>query len=793
MELGEIKEESERGEAVAGIPSHASSGQGRRNSKLGRFFSKSVSTPSASAQPENKAQGPRIVALKPLASASDVSAVSYCPLVQMKVMVEVHLAMAFVRVTGTWRKTNDMGRDTAFVFELPTSHKTSVMSATVSLDNGVVFDTVIVEATPALGNYRQKEGRGMAKAMKMYRERCGRSVSEYDPEMFTLPFHGSSWSKADITVDFLLPANYKSSGYEIRIPMKLESESLTRPVAETLDLKAKINSGTELVRWRCDSHPMVEVDASIGEKTFKSLFTKFRNNLSKNFSGNFSGSMDYEEVQNVAALQTKFIQLKKDGGGRGISNNDVVISYAPLLKQTQSMNSILCTALYNSDTMCAFIMPPNVRPAGSRAHPRSIVFLLDRSGSMGFTGVMDAANKALCVGLDQLQPGDKFAICAYDHRQYWFAASEGVINENLTPGALKVQVYEGLPNCGGKGALAEASRTNVKIAKEWVSKIEAGGLTDILTPIQQSMVLMGADDQGGLADGSLPMVFLVTDGAVENERGICKYVSARAPSCRYFTFGIGSCCNAYFLRLLSSIGRGYCDVSLTPQGLERQMVELFRHASEPVLIDIAIKIPDSLAVTDLEFCPLGVPDMYRGGPVVCCIKFKGKISSSKSKRPYLVVEGKTPRRIGSQDWSEKVELVHSPKIPLRKVFAKQQLEQLIAAAWLEDYNTSKGKQLRKKAVDLATAESIPSPFTQMIAFETNAEDDRAVRLPSRNLDPDKVKNGVIFVGAAVAGAAAFGSVAATLANIASTGAEVAEIGEACECCEIFECCECCEM
>ena len=41
---------------------------------------------------------------------------------------------------------------------------------------------------------------------------------------------------------------------------------------------------------------------------------------------------------------------------------------------------------------------------------------------------------------DQLQPEDKFAICAYDHRQYWFAKS----HKNAAT-TLDVQVYEGLP------------------------------------------------------------------------------------------------------------------------------------------------------------------------------------------------------------------------------------------------------------------------------------------------------------------------------------------------------------
>ena len=85
-------------------------------------------------------------------------------------------------------------------------------------------------------------------------------------------------------------------------------------------------------------------------------------------------------------------------------------------------------------------------------------------------------------------------------------------------------------------------------------------------------------------------------------------MSHLSQSCRFFTFGIGTCCNAYFLRLLSSIGRGYCDVSLTPNGIKEQMVELFRHASEPVLVGISIKIPTS-ELTGLEFCPLSVPDM----------------------------------------------------------------------------------------------------------------------------------------------------------------------------------------
>ena len=48
--------------------------------------------------------------------------------------------------------------------------------------------------------------------------------------------------------------------------------------------------------------------------------------------------------------------------------------------------------------------------------PRDVIFLLDRSGSMG-GGPMDAARAALIAGLKDLTPNDRFNICAFDNLQ----------------------------------------------------------------------------------------------------------------------------------------------------------------------------------------------------------------------------------------------------------------------------------------------------------------------------------------------------------------------------------------
>lgn len=54
---------------------------------------------------------------------------------------------------------------------------------------------------------------------------------------------------------------------------------------------------------------------------------------------------------------------------------------------------------------------------------RSMVFLLDRSGSMAGEP-LNAAKRALEMGLSLLQPQDCFAVVAFDHEQIWWKPSE---------------------------------------------------------------------------------------------------------------------------------------------------------------------------------------------------------------------------------------------------------------------------------------------------------------------------------------------------------------------------------
>ena len=194
--------------------------------------------------------------------------------------------------------------------------------------------------------------------------------------------------------------------------------------------------------------------------------------------------------------------------------------------------------------------------------------------------------------------------------------------------------------------LFPANEKNLAAARRWLSYVDAGGLTDIMTPVLHSLKLFDAAHLSTRAQ--LPIVFLITDGAVENEREICAVVekAAKEQNARFFAFGIGTACNAYFLRMMASIGRGYSDVCLTlpPKpdvesgmlkaapvetvrgGVKSQMAALLAHARTPLLTDVSIEPEKIGALGGLELWPKTTPDLYGGAPVLVCGKQVGRAS-----------------------------------------------------------------------------------------------------------------------------------------------------------------------
>ena len=118
-----------------------------------------------------------------------------------------------------------------------------------------------------------------------------------------------------------------------------------------------------------------------------------------------------------------------------------------------------------------------------------------------------------------------FAICAFNDRMEWYGSTAGAALPTLHP----------------------ATQTSLESAISWVNHISAGGLTDIYSPyVAASNLILPKLSTGNQhhpyavapVENTLPVIVLVTDGSVQNERDIVAFASKEENKrIRTFCFG----------------------------------------------------------------------------------------------------------------------------------------------------------------------------------------------------------------------------------------------------------------
>ncbi|WIA34758.1 hypothetical protein OEZ86_013065 [Tetradesmus obliquus] len=411
-------------------------------------------------------------------------------------------------------------------------------------------------------------------------------------------------------------------------------------------------------------------------------------------------------------------------------------------------------------TFALSITPPG--PEKCVRFPRSVVFMFDRSGSM--TGdPIRFAKVALLNGLHMLGPEDRFTVVAFDHEQLWWT-----------------------------DRLIEATPENILTCMHWVNDdLSARGTTDIHAPLQRALKLLAG------ASG-LPLVFLLTDGCVDDERDICIMAenSIKAATAvdvsnivittdgstmtvnpapptpsppmlapRVYTFGIGPYCNHYFLKRLAAIGRGMNDVAFRPHAIQAVMERMLAAAAMPMLSDVQIRVQ---GLTQVELYPFPIPDVFVGQPLLVSGKFEGDWPES------VEICGTLP---DGNSWSQIVPTMPAGDLPLHKVFVKSQLDLMTANAWM----AGNPPNLVQQIVDLSMASGVASAHTAMVGFETTPQRYEQMQAVPPNERRKKIIKwaigGAAGIGivAGVAAALTFGDLASTMANM-PVGDAMAGIG-----------------
>jgi Ca-activated chloride channel family protein len=320
-------------------------------------------------------------------------------------------------------------------------------------------------------------------------------------------------------------------------------------------------------------------------------------------------------------------------------------------------------------TFALTLVPPVGLAQAQR--PRDLVFILDRSGSMG-GWKMVAARRALARMVETLTDRDRFTVYAFDDRIETLASG----NASLLP-ATDRQRYRAVEFLGG---------------------IEARGGTEMAQPLELAVhTLKGADPQREA------ILVLVTDGQVGNEDQILHHLGQRVRHLRIYALGIDQAVNEGLLRRLAALGRGSCELVESEQRLDEVMAQVHRHIGTPVLTNLHLEAAGLQIIAD-TLVPGRMPDLFAGAPLCLLGRYQGAAAGS------LVLRA---RDATGQPWSAtvKAEVCENPAVS--SVWARQHIREL------EDWFVIRGSdpQLEKRIVETSLRFGVLCRFTAFVAVD----------------------------------------------------------------------------
>jgi len=365
-------------------------------------------------------------------------------------------------------------------------------------------------------------------------------------------------------------------------------------------------------------------------------------------------------------------------------------------------------------------------PAGADAvHPRDVVFVLDRSGSMA-GWKMVAARRAVARMVDSLTGRDRFLVLAFDN------------------------LIESPPELGtGLTVAADHARF---LAVDYLSRLEARGGTEMAAPLARGLDLLtgttpdphppapGAPEFHPLVPGApepdppvpgppnregspagqveAPVVHtpprdsvrrdlalvLVTDGQVGNEDQILRLLAPRLGGVRVYTVGVDTAVNEGFLKRLAGLGGGACELVESEDRLEEVMDRVHRRIGAPVLTDLEL-VPAGLDVDRDSLAPRRLPALFAGSPLVVSGRFAGRAAGA------VTVRGQDA---AGRPWSATVPVTAGDAAALTATWARAHLRDL------EDrYATDQApdRDLERRIVETSLRFGVLCRFTAFVAAD----------------------------------------------------------------------------
>ena len=95
------------------------------------------------------------------------------------------------------------------------------------------------------------------------------------------------------------------------------------------------------------------------------------------------------------------------------ADRDFELTWKPAAEKAPSVG-LFREHVGDGDYLLAFVTPPSIEQAQQKPLPREVIFVIDNSGSMGGTSIVQA-KASLIYALGRLQPNDRFNVIRFDH------------------------------------------------------------------------------------------------------------------------------------------------------------------------------------------------------------------------------------------------------------------------------------------------------------------------------------------------------------------------------------------
>jgi len=330
---------------------------------------------------------------------------------------------------------------------------------------------------------------------------------------------------------------------------------------------------------------------------------------------------------------------------------------------------------------------PEIKPANDERPKKTVLFVLDRSGSMSGEKI-DQAKNALKFVMNNLREGDTFNIIAYDSEV-----------ETWKP---ELQKYD------------DATR---KAALGFVEGIYAGGSTNINAALTKAL------EQ--LKDKSRPnFVLFLTDGLPTVGETNEQKISANAKQqnnvrARVFVFGVGYDLNARLLDKLARENFGITEYVRPNENIESHVSALYNRIGAPVMSDVKIKFdvegakPEEGEIVTRQY-PKEVTDLFAGEQLVIVARYK------KPGDAKVVITGKVGDKEQKFDFPAKLvdKSGDESHAFVEKLWATRRIGEILDELDLK----GKNDELIKELVTLSTQHGVLTPYTSFLADENVKRD-----------------------------------------------------------------------